>query len=288
MSQIPNLRDSVSEDRVEERNENNATSNPTSPSTSHSNLNAISNPENQMVLQNISQIYRTFQMELDVDVYAIRNNDENYTIGFRMNNESLENQGQENQEVDEREHNGEDNGEDNEEEYNEEEYNEETNGENEVQFNILNGVIERQERDYSRDPIYNNTRPLNSFQIQFHYGGGSLQNDISAPLNIPVDVQFLNNILLPISRDNVLEQIINQSFNEYQPVQNPLSDEKIAQLPERKIEETKINENCSICLENFAIEKQIIELGCHHFFHSCCIKTWLKENAVCPHCRKGV
>jgi hypothetical protein len=45
---------------------------------------------------------------------------------------------------------------------------------------------------------------------------------------------------------------------------------------------------CLICLENIEKGDEIIILKCHksHFFHSKCIKKWLKYNVNCPLCKK--
>ena len=45
---------------------------------------------------------------------------------------------------------------------------------------------------------------------------------------------------------------------------------------------------CLICLEDIIKDDEIIILKCHksHFFHSKCIKKWLKYNVSCPLCKK--
>ena len=50
-----------------------------------------------------------------------------------------------------------------------------------------------------------------------------------------------------------------------------------------------INENkCSICLEEYTREYDIIELNCEHQYHKKCIKEWFKINKNCPQCRKNI
>lgn len=44
--------------------------------------------------------------------------------------------------------------------------------------------------------------------------------------------------------------------------------------------------NCSICLEGYALKDVYITLYCKHNFHEKCIKKWLCENSTkCPSCR---
>ena len=41
---------------------------------------------------------------------------------------------------------------------------------------------------------------------------------------------------------------------------------------------------CSICLEEYYIYNKISYLPCFHFFHTACIKNWLKNSKKCPLC----
>lgn len=47
-------------------------------------------------------------------------------------------------------------------------------------------------------------------------------------------------------------------------------------------------ESCPICLDDYKPNDEIIKLPCdeRHFFHSHCIKDWLKNNNNCPMCKK--
>jgi hypothetical protein len=42
---------------------------------------------------------------------------------------------------------------------------------------------------------------------------------------------------------------------------------------------------CSICLEKFSVGNKISYLPCCHYFHSKCIKQWLKKSKTCPLCK---
>jgi len=52
-----------------------------------------------------------------------------------------------------------------------------------------------------------------------------------------------------------------------------------------KIQISKDNANCSICLNNKK-DKVIRQLNCGHKFHIECIDIWFEKNNSCPLCRK--
>ena len=45
------------------------------------------------------------------------------------------------------------------------------------------------------------------------------------------------------------------------------------------------NYDCTICLEEFNNDEEIIKLKCNHLFHSKCIDDWIEKNQSCPLCR---
>jgi hypothetical protein len=47
----------------------------------------------------------------------------------------------------------------------------------------------------------------------------------------------------------------------------------------------ELDQECSICLEGFITEENIVKLDCQHTFHSKCIKQWLQKELICPNCR---
>ncbi|CAK4081605.1 unnamed protein product [Aphanomyces euteiches] len=42
---------------------------------------------------------------------------------------------------------------------------------------------------------------------------------------------------------------------------------------------------CSICLDDFDCEHNVVELPCGHTFHKNCVGDWLKDHCTCPLCR---
>ena len=62
-------------------------------------------------------------------------------------------------------------------------------------------------------------------------------------------------------------------------------------LIETKIKFNKLkeeNKTCVICYEDFKDNDDAIFLPCFHFFHTKCIKKWLKNKNFCPLCKINV
>ena len=45
------------------------------------------------------------------------------------------------------------------------------------------------------------------------------------------------------------------------------------------------DKECSICLEEFKKDEELIKIECQHYFHGTCINNWFKTNGTCPLCR---
>ena len=71
--------------------------------------------------------------------------------------------------------------------------------------------------------------------------------------------------------------------------ENPIDDEIIENLPITKLNDIEKlsdeDKKCTICLENFNKNDNIIHLPCIHFFHEVCIKNWFQRQNFCPICR---
>ncbi|WP_373691039.1 RING finger domain-containing protein [Endozoicomonas sp. ONNA2] len=49
--------------------------------------------------------------------------------------------------------------------------------------------------------------------------------------------------------------------------------------------EYKPDDQCAICVSEFAGKKKVSVTKCAHHFHTSCLVTWLKHGDVCPVCR---
>ena len=71
---------------------------------------------------------------------------------------------------------------------------------------------------------------------------------------------------------------------------------RIIETKTYKYDENKLNENkdfnCSICLEKFNLNDEIVVLSCNHEFHRLCAKEWSLQNIgkkqTCPNCRNNL
>lgn len=87
--------------------------------------------------------------------------------------------------------------------------------------------------------------------------------------------------------DTIITQLLNQLENSGPP---PASENQLHNLPEITIgqEEVEKNMQCSICMDDFALNDKAKRLPCKHLFHEPCIVEWLKLHGTCPVCRKNL
>ncbi|XP_010667996.2 uncharacterized protein LOC104884983 [Beta vulgaris subsp. vulgaris] len=66
---------------------------------------------------------------------------------------------------------------------------------------------------------------------------------------------------------------------------NPATVVNLKRVKVEEISDTLTDEICSLCLENWAKEDEVMFLPCHHIFHVGCVEKWLNINHFCPLCR---
>ncbi|KAK4284510.1 hypothetical protein QN277_001334 [Acacia crassicarpa] len=52
--------------------------------------------------------------------------------------------------------------------------------------------------------------------------------------------------------------------------------------------ESRLLQDCGICLETFLVGDKLIRLPCGHRFHSVCLDPWVRKCGDCPFCRRGI
>jgi hypothetical protein len=146
--------------------------------------------------------------------------------------------------------------------------------------------------------------------IHIHAIIGNINNTIINILN-NINNGMLNHHILTEDQEDqhVMQQVMQQSFDEYKPKLNPLSIAHINRLPMFNMYDTyyivlnrlfvdhvtklileylpRVSE-CSICMDDVSIYDIQIKLPCKHYFHSECAKNWLKLNNTCPICTASV
>ena len=119
-------------------------------------------------------------------------------------------------------------------------------------------------------------------------------------LNTRSNVQRSNNIMeMREFYRNQLRDVANRQFN-LEETTYEIDRQIIKSLQEKykikinyneyfNIKENKEEHNfCCICLQQYKIEENIVEMYCNHLFHAECIEEWLNNNPTCPICRTDV
>lgn len=52
--------------------------------------------------------------------------------------------------------------------------------------------------------------------------------------------------------------------------------------------ESRVLQDCGICLESFTDGDELIHLPCGHKFHSACLDPWIRSCGDCPYCRRCI
>ncbi|XP_012585461.1 PREDICTED: E3 ubiquitin-protein ligase RNF115 [Condylura cristata] len=87
--------------------------------------------------------------------------------------------------------------------------------------------------------------------------------------------------------DAIVTQLLGQLENTGPP---PADKEKITSLPTVTVTQEQVDTGleCPVCKEDYAVEEEVRQLPCNHFFHSSCIVPWLELHDTCPVCRKSL
>lgn len=87
--------------------------------------------------------------------------------------------------------------------------------------------------------------------------------------------------------ENLLNIIMQNDSNRYGSP--PASQKSISKLKTQEIndenKENYLNQECSVCKENYKIGDKVHIMPCEHNFHQDCLLPWLKEHNSCPVCR---
>jgi hypothetical protein len=120
-----------------------------------------------------------------------------------------------------------------------------------------------------------------------------------APANAQIRIQFGNgglnigNVNLgDFATDAGFDEIVTQILNQFDPTANTqrISEEDLQHLPRSKVSQQHVdNESqCTTCMDQFNLNEEVGELGCHHIFHPDCIIPWLRSHNTCPVCRATI
>ena len=98
---------------------------------------------------------------------------------------------------------------------------------------------------------------------------------------IPATFLFMNCLLKYIHRHRVSDTgyINDETRRRRIRLRTKPTLQKIKYRPEQSYEE------CSVCLEQFITEEEVVSLQCSHIFHEKCITLWFQKQYSCPLCR---
>jgi len=152
------------------------------------------------------------------------------------------------------------------------------------------GDINSSNNDTEIDTDYNND---SNSQEQNIDSNSQEQNIVSNSFNNHNITQVTNispNRFLDII--DIFTQALNNSQTYEQEMEDvlvTLDDNDYNNLIKIKYSDLKENKEkkCSICIDEYKDDDDIIVLPCKHYFHKNCVQEWLKEyNYKCPICRK--
>ncbi|KAI0898538.1 hypothetical protein F4806DRAFT_364443 [Annulohypoxylon nitens] len=90
--------------------------------------------------------------------------------------------------------------------------------------------------------------------------------------------------------DRIITNLMDSNPQSNAPA--PASDESIAALPRKKLDEAmlgpELKGECTICIDEMAAGDEAVVLPCRHWFHEQCVTLWLKQHNTCPICRAPI
>lgn len=115
-------------------------------------------------------------------------------------------------------------------------------------------------------------------------------NHYSIPVT-EIEIENSNIMIYPNLLFSTLMNIIDNT-NDNDEVEEDteiLTEEEFNQLEVVKVDNSNVDNECSICIDNFSEGQEVIKLPCNHIFHFNCIKSHLRNyNNKCPLCRGNV
>ena len=108
-------------------------------------------------------------------------------------------------------------------------------------------------------------------------------DDIMVAYHNPGDYILGNRIM-----ESLLARLFEDENDDHGPP--PMEPEDIANIPTIMVEQEMLDRcsSCPVCIDTIQLKEEVNILGCGHFFHAFCIRTWLGMHASCPVCRRVV
>ncbi|XP_054787295.1 probable E3 ubiquitin-protein ligase RHY1A [Prosopis cineraria] len=99
----------------------------------------------------------------------------------------------------------------------------------------------------------------------------------------------LTDLTLQMERSQLLQEVNKKPPGLNQEAMDRLHME-VFSIRETQTEEleSRVLQDCGICLETFLDGDKLIRLPCGHRFHSACLDPWVRKCGDCPFCRRGI
>lgn len=102
--------------------------------------------------------------------------------------------------------------------------------------------------------------------------------------------RLYRNIINILSNYNIILENNNEDNDENEE-ENILTENEFNELETVIIDNNHLSQEmeCSICIDKFELEQEVIKLNCNHYFHKNCIRSHLLNyNNRCPLCRMNI
>ena len=153
-----------------------------------------------------------------------------------------------------------------------------------VQLEKANNDL-RKEIDGLETSIVNKRRALQSQ----HRGAISREVLENYLLSLMMSMREENNNANYPNPDNMTYEELLELEERMGNVSKGLTEEKIKSLPQEWFKKGKyLEDKCVVCQYEFKDGDKVKVLPCKHCFHPECIDEWLKNQKVCPFCKKEV
>ena len=67
--------------------------------------------------------------------------------------------------------------------------------------------------------------------------------------------------------------------------QNGLTAQRIQRFRQFKADKSMADEQCAVCIVEFEVGREVMQLDCNHEFCQECVERWLANHSTCPVCR---
>ncbi|TKY51013.1 E3 ubiquitin-protein ligase RNF12-A [Spatholobus suberectus] len=130
--------------------------------------------------------------------------------------------------------------------------------------------------------------PVLSANRQYGIGGDSVGEDRESESSneVPSGASLVTDLTSQMGSSQLLQELNKKPPGLSQEALDCLHQEVFSSSEIGQ--ESRVLQDCSICLESFTDGDQLIRLPCGHKFHSVCLDPWIRCCGDCPYCRRCI